>query len=394
VTAGLGLYVGGASTALTILRTDYASGPGLAYPLETLQAIALCASQGIVVRDPAVIERLAKVDLLVFGQHAALEATEPEVVSIRVFPGHTEYHVLRYAATALRDLDDERAFALRMACRERRIPLLDRIPLDFGPDVTLTYKGQIIKVGNLGAQGPAPDPGSRGRSHVPASSLDSLMVGINGQIAGLIHFRHSDRLRAAAALREVRERAGNPLTVGIVSERPESQVGALALAIGADFHFGRVGTGDLARLLRACRRRGFTVAFVGDCLVHDHAAREADVAIGLDGGRLLDNLDRWPSLIVLLQPDLAKIGVLYHVARVCHRRIRIAQGSALIPNLFCVAGAFFLGFTSLATVVVTNLGTYSTYARTLASIRGLERQFARSSARGASLAGRDPAKSL
>jgi hypothetical protein len=51
----------------------------------------------------------------------------------------------------------------------------------------------------------------------------------------------------------------------------------------------------------------------------------------------------------------------------------------LIPNLACIAGAFVWGFTSLASVVVTNLGTYCVYSRTAASIRSLEHQIARSS---------------
>ncbi|MGD0045220.1 MAG: hypothetical protein ABSE84_33275, partial [Isosphaeraceae bacterium] len=95
----------------------------------------------------------------------------------------------------------------------------------------------------------------------------------------------------------------------------------------------------------------------------------------------VENLDRNPAGIVLLQPDLARLGVLYEVTRIHRRRLLVAQGSAWIPNLFCVAGAFFLGFSSLTTVAITNLGTYSTYARTSAAIRGLEQQLARVSRR-------------
>ena len=69
--------------------------------------------------------------------------------------------------------------------------------------------------------------------------------------------------------------------------------------------------------------------------------------------------------------------MLSEVTRVHRRRILTAQGSSLLPNLFCVAGAFFLGFSSLMSVMITNLGTYTTYARTAAGIRGLERQLAR-----------------
>ena len=80
--AGLGLLVGDVSTAGAILRPDYATGPGLAFPLETLQAIALCIRHGIVIRDPEAIERLATTDLLILDHHPALERTELEVDAV------------------------------------------------------------------------------------------------------------------------------------------------------------------------------------------------------------------------------------------------------------------------------------------------------------------------
>ena len=69
--AGLGFSLGGAPTALAILDTDYASGPGLAYSLETLQALSLCYQQGIVVRIAEAIDRLAKADVLFLDHHPA-----------------------------------------------------------------------------------------------------------------------------------------------------------------------------------------------------------------------------------------------------------------------------------------------------------------------------------
>ena len=184
-------------------------GPGLAYSLETLQALAVCSRQGIVVRDIQAIEQMAQADVLLLEHHPSLEVTEPEVASVRVFPGHTEYQILRYAASALRDLDDQRVVALRSACRSRRIALLDRIPTEYGTDVTMIHKSQVIKVGNLGGQGPSAKKGGDGHDSVLAPAIDSLMVGINGQIAGLIDFRAGTRPLAASALRELRTDAAS-----------------------------------------------------------------------------------------------------------------------------------------------------------------------------------------
>jgi cation transport ATPase len=380
-TAGLGLYLAGPPMALAIMDTDYASGPGMAYSLEALQALAVFSRQGIVVRDVEAIDQMAQTDVLLLEHHPSLEVMEPEVASVRVFPGHTEYRILRYAASALRNLEDERAVALRAACRSRRITLLDRIPTEYGADVTMIYKTQVIKVGNLGGQGPSARKRD-GHDRVVARTIDSLMVGVNGQIAGLVDFRASARPLAASALRELRARMRHPLAIGLVSQSRESQVGQLAAALGVDFHEGNVSSGNLVQLIRGCRQRGLKVAFAGNCLINTRAAREADVAISLDPSGL-ENFDRNPASILLLEPDLARLGTLYEVSRIHRQRILAAQGSAWIPNLLCVGGAFFLGSTSLATVAITNLGTYSTYARSTAAIRSLERQFARARGRHA-----------
>ena len=101
--AGLGLLIGDISTAGAILRPDYATGPGVAFPLETLQAIALCLRHGILIREPEAIERLATADMLILEHHAALEHTELEVDTVEVFPGYFENDLLRYAATAFHE---------------------------------------------------------------------------------------------------------------------------------------------------------------------------------------------------------------------------------------------------------------------------------------------------
>ena len=270
--AGLGYSLGGVPTALAILDTDFASGPGLAYPLETLQALSLCYQQGIVVRDPEAIDRLAKADVLFLDHHSALESLEPEVASVRVFPGHTEFQILRYAASAMRDLDDERAGALRSACLSRRIALLDRIPTRYETDVTLIHGDQVIKVGNLGGQGPEANQSARARGAPETRLIDSLMVGINGQIAGLIDFRTSSRLVATTAIQELREKSRQPLAIGLISENAESRVRHLATRLGVDFHHGGVSTDELAQLIRGCRKRGLKVAYVGECLRRSRAA--------------------------------------------------------------------------------------------------------------------------
>ena len=267
--AGLGLLLGDVSTAGAILRPDYATGPGVAFPLETLQAIALCLRHGIVIREPEAIERLATVDLLILDHHVALERTELKVDAVQVFPGHFEDDLLRYAATAFHDLDDERAAALGNACRARKIALLELQPAELTTDLTLLQGNNRIKVGDLGTRAHSHSR-SKSKSHDQhgsspdrAETPDSLMVGINGQVAGLIHFHRSDQLEATSTLRRLHSKRN--LLIGIISEQSHRNLASLATSLGADFHLGGLSPDDRIHFLQNCRRRGFKVAYVGDC---------------------------------------------------------------------------------------------------------------------------------
>jgi cation transport ATPase len=378
--AGLGLLIGDITTAGAILRPDYATGPGVAFPLETLQAVALSLRHGILVREPEAIERLATADVLLIEHHGTLEYNELEVDTVEVFPGYFENELLRYAGTAFHDLDDERAGALASACHSRMISLLDLEPTEFATDLTLFHGNNRIKVGDLGgrarndlnatsADKPSPD-------RAGTSSPDSLMVGINGQVAGLIHFRRSDRLEAAATLRRLRSKRN--LKIGMITEKQSQRGQELSHAsLGVDFQFDCLSADDRIRFLRNCRNRGFKVAYVGDGKIDPHVMDEVHVAISLVGSEP-SNLDHFSAPICVLQPRMTKLAELWDIASIHRRRLRVAHGYAMIPNLACIAGAFAWGFTSLASVVVTNLGTYCVYARTTASIRGLEHQIARS----------------
>jgi len=204
------------------------------------------------------------------------------------------------------------------------------------------------------------------------------MVGINGRVAGLIHFRRSDRLEAASALHRLRSKRN--LLVGIVSESPDPILAPLSASLGADFHLGGRSADDRIHFLQSCRRRGFKVAYVGDCRANPRTAAEAHVAISLVAGGISDlDLDHDPAPIWLLEPQLAKLVEIWDIAHIHRQRLKVAHRYALIPNVLCVAGAFVWGFTSLTSVMVTNLAIYGTYSRTAGSIRSLEHQISRSS---------------
>ena len=375
--AGLGLLVGGVNTVGAILRPDYATGPGLAFPLETLQAVTLCLRHGLVIRNPESLERVVASNLLIIDHSPALEETELEISTVEAFPGVTEDELLRFAEAAIGDFDDERAVVLRRICRDRNITRLHMHVVDCATDVAFMHGKDCIKVGELGARPSrgAKAIGSANSAFEKQKLAKSLMVGVNGRVAGLIHFRRSTRPEAASVLKRLRSKRN--IQVGMISSQSDQVIAPLARSLGVDFYIGNLTSHDRILLLKECRERGFKVAYVGDCRHDSHIAAEAEIAISLvhDGS---DNLDFDCAPVQLLQPRLLKLGELWDIAHIHEHRLKIACRSTLILNLLCVAGAFAWGFSSLASVAVTNLGTYGLYLRTVDSIRGLEHQISRS----------------
>ena len=304
--------------------------------------IRLHARDGVLIRDATAFDRLAAADVWVFDDYPALERAGLEVDRIE---GHSENMLLQLAATAYRDLADERAAALLSACRSGGIPLLPIAPSYQGLDITLDDGSTCVTIQDARSlNGRPPDH--------PA-----LLLMVDGQLAGRIGFRPASRPRIAAAIEELRRQG--PMAAGLVSDRRVSDAEVLAAELGLDFHHGGLTSAAKADLLRAFRDRGLKVAYVGDCRREPAAAREAHVAISL-----ADDFDpeHDPGQILILRPDFDWLPALRELSLAHVGRVRIAHRAILLPNLLCIAGAFFLGFTSFSAVVITNLGTWAVYS--------------------------------
>ena len=347
-TAALGLLVGDLNTVAAILRPDYATGPGLGVGLEVLEDSAACAREGVIIRDSTAFRRLAAADMILFDDHPDLGRRDLVVAALEVAAeAYTADDLLRYAAGASHGLGDERAAALEVAVAARGLASLGVTDLDLrGVGITFMDGPKWITVSDAPAgEDPATEPGG-------SPPVASLTVAVDGRRIGSVAFRRADHLRAAAAIQSLR--AFEPLVVGLLSSRPEAAIEGLAASLGIEQFRGGLTAEAKAVLLRSFQEAGVKVVFVGDARREPAAARAAHLAISLTAEV---DAARDSAAIVLLPGDLIRLGGLLALARSHVDRVHTIYGSAVIPNLACIAGAFFFGFTSLAVVVVTNLGT-------------------------------------
>ena len=145
---------------------------------------------------------------------------------------------------------------------------------------------------------------------------------------------------------------------GVLSESPGSEVRELAARLGADFYHGGLQLGDRADLIRYYGQQGKRVAYVGDCRQYPQAAELAHVAVSLAD---VVHAGHDPADAFLVGQELKNVQLLWDISRTRQGRQRVHASWTLLPNLLCVAGALTLGFTSMYTVLITNIGVLTVY---------------------------------
>jgi cation transport ATPase len=302
---------------------------------------------------PDAIGRVHAADMVVVDDRPWLGEPGLEVESVETrLP---EELLLRYAASAFRHIDDPRAAALREACRSRQTHLLDLPTEDLDGGVTVRHGKHRVRVADE-------RPGAGGAG--------GLSVEIDGNFAGLIAFRRGSRPAAAPALRKLAETLPGGLV--LVSDRPQAEAAALGAALGVNRVRGGLDAEGKARFLQDCRASGRRPAFVGEPGRDNRAAAESHVAVAVVADFDPDaDASLWPVQTLGLRID--RLELLWDAAREHDRRARLDHTYIVVPNLFCVAGGLIFGFTGLASVLISNLGTYGVYARASGDLRGLPR---------------------
>ena len=343
LTAGAGLMIGDLTTAGTILSPDYATGVGLAMPLERVRDVRSAIRNGAVVRTGVAFERLAMTSWVVLDEHEVLRRTGCEVAEVRT-KGFDEVRLLPAMAAAGVWLGDERGPVIARACHDRglvvRRAALREIDVD---GVTIGFGDHLVRL--------------RGRPVVRGAGPPPLIVEVDGVEVASVRFVRNRHLEAAAAVRSL-QRGGQ--RVFLVSHRPAAR---LANALGVDRYGDGMSDDDKVRVLRNLRRQGLAAAYVGDGLAHARVGCEAYLSISLGGGDAAEEVgsEREPPDVVLMSPSIAPLPALFALARDSGQRKERTRYAVMVPNLLCVAGAFAFGFTPMAAVLLSNFGTSLAY---------------------------------
>jgi heavy metal translocating P-type ATPase len=321
VAVGAWAVTGDATRFLAVLVVATPCPLLIAIPVAIIGSVSLAARRGIIIKDPAVLEKVATCRTAIFDKTGTLTYGEPHLVELLPTPAWDGPKVLALAAALERYSKHPLAGAVLAAAEKQGSPLPDASAVSEPPGrgLTGTVSGRAVEVTSrkkLLARVPAAAPA------LPAASAGlECVVLIDGSYAATFRFRDRPRRDGAPFIRHLGRRH-NIRRVLLVSGDREAEVRYLADQVGiSEVYAGQSPEQKLA-IVRAETAKANTV-FLGDG-INDAPALTA-ATVGIAFGQNSD-VTAEAAGAVIMDSSLAKVDEFLHIGK---RLRRIALQSAV-----------------------------------------------------------------
>lgn len=271
--------------ALSVLIMGYPCALGMATPLAIVRASGEAAERGILMRSGEAFQVFKNVNTIVFDKTGTLTEGKPTLVNCLAPDGST-HEVLRLAASAESLSEHPLAQAVITAAQAQGLTLATPTHFDARPGrgVMATVEGRQVLVGTARFLA---------EEHIDTSALQPLLeqvqgqgqtavlVGVNGQVAGLLALADQIKPEAPATVAQLRDQG---LDVVLITGDNWRTARAVAEAVGIERVLAEVLPGAKAEEVRRLQAQGARVAMVGDGINDAPALMQADVGIAIGAG--------------------------------------------------------------------------------------------------------------
>lgn len=272
--------------AVSVLIIACPCALGLATPMSIMVATGRGAGAGLLVRDAAALEALARIDVLIVDKTGTLTEGRPAVTGITPAAGFEGDEMLGLAAALERGSEHPLAAAILRSADEKDITVDS--PTDFdvipGKGVTGCVAGRAVALGNpalMAYLNVAIDPLAEAADLARADGVTTVFLAVDGNLAGFLAIADPvkdttpDALRALgdAGIEIVMVTGDNRVTAATVAER-----------LGITQVDADVLPGDKSAIVDRFRAAGRSVAMAGDGINDAPALANADVGIAMGTG--------------------------------------------------------------------------------------------------------------
>ncbi|MGP0060672.1 MAG: heavy metal translocating P-type ATPase [Beijerinckiaceae bacterium] len=353
---------------LSLVIIDYGTGIRVAAPTSVLSSMTHAARAGIIIKSGAHMERLARVDTVVFDKTGTLSNGMPGVIDVICYQEKyfSAPDLLGLVASAETRVKHPVAEAVRAKAEELGsvVPLCDSQQFHVGLGVEARVNGNYVHVGSerfLRQSGIKVDRAAADRASFDERGCSSLYIAVDGVLAGMVPYADQIRPESKAVVSTL-HRMGIRNTIMLTGDNA-----VVAKAVGDRLGLTRQFAGtlpaDKADIIQELQRQGHCVAMVGDGINDSPALSYADIGIAMKHGA---EVTLESANVLLMEDSLWKLVKAIEISRGAVGLIR--QNYAIVSVLNTVALALALPG-GLITPEMTAL--ISNGSAILASLNGL-----------------------
>ena len=273
--------------AVSVLVIACPCALGLATPMSIMVAVGRGARAGVLIRDAAALESLAKSDVLLVDKTGTLTAGAPELTDVIAAPGGpAESEVLSLSASLERGSEHPLASAIVSGAAARGATLrevedFEAIP---GRGVRGRVAGRAAALGNAALMRELGiDPGGldAARERLQEAGRTVMLLAVGGELQGLVAASDPIRPSAPAALGAIR---GAGLRIVMATGDSPRAARAIARELDIDDWRAEAAPEDKRDLVAELQSRGHRVAMAGDGINDAPALAAADTGIAMGDG--------------------------------------------------------------------------------------------------------------
>ena len=311
----------------------------IAIPVAIIGSVSLAARRGIIIKDPAVLEKIDTCRIAIFDKTGTLTYGQPKLTEVLPAVGFTKDQTLAAVASLERYSRHPLASAMIDAATDAKLPLIEAGEVSERPGEGLrgVIDGLTVQVtSRKKISGQSPEVVNL----LPplAGGLECVVL-ISGKYAATFRFRDEPRAEGKSFVRHLKPRHGFERVLLVSGDR-ETEVRYLAEKVGITEVYASQSPEQKLALVRAETQRANSV-FMGDGINDAPALTAATVGIAFGQG---SDVTAEAAGAVILDSSLERVDELLHIGQ----RMRLIALQSAIGGMglsvigMCIAAVGYL----------------------------------------------------
>lgn len=277
---------------------------GLATPTAIIVGVGKGAKEGILVKDAETLEKLGKVNVLVFDKTGTITKGKPEVVSVVPFEGKNEEEILTLLATLEKKSEHPIAHAVVTLAEEKKISLLKMEGFEAiqGKGLKGEIEGVVYYAGNLALLKDLHISFDQSRLEKEAKEGKTpIILATKEKVLGIVMVADAIKEGAKEAMEKLKKMGIQTIMLSGDNQHTAEYIAKL---VGIDEVIAEVLPDQKMIKIQELQKEGKMVAMVGDGVNDAPALAQANVGIAMATGT---DVAIESAGITLLHGDITKV---------------------------------------------------------------------------------------